>query len=280
MGYVLPPCVADTVFLKCDPYTQALHSPEGATEGQGEKKVAHVKAPRRLCLPFLLVFLFVQCLRADEEESFARERKRMVEEQIEARGIKDPRVLRTMLAVPRHLFVPPELRRFSYEDRPLPIGSGQTISQPYIVALMTELLGLEEGHVVLEVGTGSGYQAAVLSKMTKKVFTIEINKRLGKRAQERLMSLGCENVEVVIGDGYNGLPEAAPFDAIIVTAAVPHIPQTLIRQLRPGGKMVIPLGRPFEIQSLTLVTKEGEDRIRKDEAAPVLFVPLVRESSD
>lgn len=204
----------------------------------------------------------------------------MVEEQIEARGIKDPRVLRTMLAVPRHLFVPPELRRFSYEDRPLPIGSGQTISQPYIVALMTELLGLEEEHVVLEVGTGSGYQAAVLSKMTKKVFTIEINKRLGKRARERLMSLGCENVEVVIGDGYNGLPEAAPFDAIIVTAAVPHIPKTLIRQLRPGGKMVIPLGRPFEIQSLTLVTKEGEDRIRKDEAAPVLFVPLVRESPE
>lgn len=235
-----------------------------------------MKISLRLSLPFLLVLLLTQCLKADEKESFARERKRMVEVQIAARGVKDPRVLQAMESVPRHLFVPEELRHLSYEDGPLPIGSGQTISQPYIVALMTELLELEADDKVLEIGTGSGYQAAVLSKITKEVFTMEINKDLGDRARERLGALGYANVKVAIGDGYKGLPESAPFDAIIVTAAAPHIPTPLVEQLKLGGRMVIPLGKPYHTQNLTLIIKD-EKGITRREIAPVLFVPLVRE---
>ncbi len=241
-------------------------------------------------LPTLLVLLLLlTCLETEtacglredlsgyNEEVYARERARMVEFQIKARGVKDPRVIEAMLAVPRHLFVPERRRIHSYEDRPLPIGSGQTISQPYIVALMTELLALDENDTVLEVGTGSGYQAAVLAEIAKKVYSIEIKEELGLQAKERLKAVGYTNVDVHIGDGYDGLPDDAPFDAIIVTAAAPHIPEPLIEQLRPGGRMVIPVGTRFWGQDLVLITKKEGGGIQKKTIIPVLFVPLLRE---
>jgi protein-L-isoaspartate(D-aspartate) O-methyltransferase len=235
-----------------------------------------MKTSFKLSLPLLFVFLSVQCLRADEGERFAKERKRMVEEQIEARGVKDERVLRAMETVPRHLFVSEHLRAYSYQDSPLPIGSGQTISQPYIVAFMTELLSLKEQDKVLEVGTGSGYQAAILSLLAREVHTIEIKKDLAKRARETLQRLGYNNVTVYVGDGYSGIPDEAPFDAIMVTAATPEIPPALLDQLRPGGRMVIPVGQPYRTQSLTLITKGDKGEIKLLEVAPVLFVPLTR----
>lgn len=236
-----------------------------------------MKASLRLFLPFLLVFLSAQYLRANEEESFAKERKRMVEEQIEARGVVDKRVLRAMETVPRHLFVPENMRAYSYLDTPLPIGSGQTISQPYIVAFMTELLTLKEGDKVLEIGTGSGYQAAILSLIVREVYTIEIKRDLARRAREILQRLGYDNVTVYAGDGYLGLPGEAPFDAIMITAATPEIPPSLLDQLGLGGRMVIPVGQPSRTQSLTLVTKKSTGEISKEELAPVLFVPLTRD---
>lgn len=201
----------------------------------------------------------------------------MVEEQILARGIKDKRVLRAMETVPRHLFVPENLWAYSYQDSPLPIGSGQTISQPYIVAFMTELLTLKEEDKVLEIGTGSGYQAAILSLLARKVHTIEIKKDLAIRASDTLTRLDYHNVTVYARDGYLGIPDEAPFDVIIVTAATPQIPPALLDQLRPGGRMVIPIGQPYRTQNLTLITKETTGEIKKREVAPVLFVPLTRE---
>jgi protein-L-isoaspartate(D-aspartate) O-methyltransferase len=236
-----------------------------------------MKAPLRLVPPLFLIFLSAQCLRANEEEFFAQARKRMVAEQIVARGVMDRRVLEAMETVPRHLFVPQHLRSLSYQDSPLPIGSGQTISQPYIVAFMTELLSLKEGDKVLEIGTGSGYQAAVLSLMAREVYTIEIKRELVDRARETLKGLGYDNVAVYVGDGYLGLPEGSPFDAIIVTAAAPQIPPALLEQLRPGGRMVIPVGQPSRTQNLTLVTKGINGEVRQIEVAPVLFVPLTRD---
>lgn len=184
-----------------------------------------------------------------DEDTFVRQRKQMVKGQIAYRGIKDKRVLEAMETVPRHLFVPKEYRAYSYNDQPLPIGFGQTISQPYIVAFMTELLALDKEDIVLEVGTGSGYQAAVLSRLVKQVYTIEIVDALAKEAAKQLESIGYSNVEVKAGDGYQGWPEHAPFDAIIVTAAAEHIPQPLIEQLKPGGRMIIPVGGIYAIQS-------------------------------
>lgn len=211
-----------------------------------------------------------------DEAVYERERAKMVERQIKAMGIKDPRVLKAMQSVPRHLFVPEGLRQHSYEDTPVPIGSGQTISQPYIVAFMTELLDLDEDDTVLEVGTGSGYQAAILAEIVKQVFTIEINEELGLEAKERLKEMGYTNIDVRIGDGYNGLPDEAPFDAIIVTAAPTHIPQPLIDQLRPGGRMVIPVGPSYETQSLILVIKKEDGKILRETITLVRFVPLLR----
>jgi protein-L-isoaspartate(D-aspartate) O-methyltransferase len=201
----------------------------------------------------------------------------MVEWQIKARGVKDPRVLEAMQSVPRHLFVPKNRRSHSYSDGPLPIGSGQTISQPYIVALMTELLDLDESDTVLEVGTGSGYQAAVLAEIVQKVLTIEIKEELGLQAGKRLKELGYGNVDVHIGDGYEGLPGKAPFDGIIVTAAARDVPEPLIRQLRPGGRLVIPVGRPYSIQSLLLITKDEDGEIESRTIIPVAFVPLLHD---
>lgn len=207
---------------------------------------------------------------------FAYQRERMVKEQIVNRGITDKGVLTAMEKVPRHLFVPEENRAYSYHDRPVPIGYGQTISQPYIVAFMTELLHLEKDDTVLEVGTGSGYQAAILSELVKQVYTIEIIEDIGKEASERLKAMSLHNVEVRIGDGYKGWPEHAPFDAIMVTAAAEHVPQPLIDQLKPGGRMVIPVGGVYEVQDLMLITKDASSNIVKKSIFPVRFVPLLR----
>ena len=193
-------------------------------------------------------------------------------------AVRDPRVLAAMRSIPRHEFVPAEERSQAYEDHPLRIGHGQTISQPYIVAIMTELAALKPEHRVLEVGTGSGYQAAVLSPLVKEVYTIEIVKPLGESARERLARLGYKNVEVRVGDGYNGWPEKAPFDAIVVTAGAPHVPPALVEQLKPGGRMVIPLGESSYDQNLVVVHKgKGPRDFRTETIMPVRFVPLTRE---
>jgi protein-L-isoaspartate(D-aspartate) O-methyltransferase len=188
----------------------------------------------------------------------------------------DPAVLRAMREVPRHLFVPEGARRFAYQNRPLPIGHDQTISQPYIVALMTHLLEAGPEDRVLEVGTGSGYQAAILSRLVRQVHSIEIVGPLAATAAERLRDLGYANVEVRSGDGYAGWAERAPFDRIIVTAGADHIPKPLLDQLRPGGRMVIPMGRNPDRLELTLVDKDAGGRIRKRALLPVRFVPLTR----
>ncbi|HDY66862.1 MAG TPA: protein-L-isoaspartate(D-aspartate) O-methyltransferase [Candidatus Scalindua sp.] len=199
----------------------------------------------------------------------------MVERQIVARGVRDKKVLEAMESVPRHLFIPEEFRQYSYYDQPLPIGLGQTISQPYIVALMTEMLDVDNDDIILEIGTGSGYQAAVLSKIVKEVYTIEIIEDLGLQAEERLKSLGFNNVYVKIADGSLGWPDRAPFDAIIVTAAAEKIPDPLIKQLKSGGKMVIPVDSSFLGQDLLIVEKDESGEISIEKTIPVRFVPLV-----
>ncbi len=190
------------------------------------------------------------------------------------KGELDSRVLEAMETVPRHAFVPDRLRSSAYENRPLPIGYGQTISQPFIVALMTDLLGVGPGAKVLEIGTGSGYQAAVLAKLVKRVYTIEIIPQLGRRAKARLASLGYRNVKCRINDGYYGWPEEAPFEGILVTAAAGHIPPPLIRQLKPGGRMILPVGHPFAVQQLIMVQKSLHGEVRSQQILPVRFVPL------
>jgi protein-L-isoaspartate(D-aspartate) O-methyltransferase len=197
----------------------------------------------------------------------------MVEDQIERRGITDPAVLAAMRAVPRHRFVPPDQASAAYDDRALPIGFGQTISQPYVVAYMTQALRLAPGHRVLEVGTGSGYQSAILAQIVKDVQTMEIVPELAARARELLAELGYSNVHVRSGDAYAGLPELAPFDRIIVTAAPDHVPQPLIDQLAVGGRMIVPVGGSR--QQLVLVTKDA-DEIHSERLLDVVFVPLTR----
>lgn len=225
------------------------------------------------CIKIILIIglNFPSVGQIDHEKS----RLEMVEKQIEGRGIKDKNTLNSMRLVERHLFVPNTYKSNAYEDRPLPIGYGQTISQPYIVAYMTELLNVMEGHTVLEIGTGSGYQAAVLSKIVKQVYTIEIVDELGKEAKERLKTLGYKNVEVKIADGFYGWQEKGPYDGIIVTAASEYIPPSLIEQLKDGGRMIIPVGSPFSVQTLMLITKNGK-KITSDNLIPVRFVPFVR----
>lgn len=196
----------------------------------------------------------------------------MVSEQIEVRGVKDPSVLRALRAVPRHEFVPAEFRSRAYGDHPLPIGEDQTISQPYIVALMTELAGVKRGSRVLEIGTGSGYQAAVLAELGAEVWTIEIIEPLGRRAATDLKRTGYERVHCRIGDGYAGWPGAAPFDAVIITAAPPKVPQPLLDQLKPGGRLVVPEGD--REQELVVYTKDAAGRVRREFAEHVRFVPM------
>jgi protein-L-isoaspartate(D-aspartate) O-methyltransferase len=210
----------------------------------------------------------------DDSKDSQASRERMVDIQIRARGVKDPRVLAAMSRVERHRFVPERWRASAYGDHPLPIAEGQTISQPYIVALMTELLELRGGERVLEVGTGSGYQAAVLAELAKEVFTIEIIEPLAASARKRLDDLGYRNIRVKAGDGYLGWPEAAPFDAVIVTAAPDHVPQPLIDQLKEGGRMVIPVGTTF--QELKRIVKRSGG-IETRDVIPVRFVPFTGE---
>jgi protein-L-isoaspartate(D-aspartate) O-methyltransferase len=188
----------------------------------------------------------------------------------------DPRVMAAMAAVPRHEFVRPQDRDLAYENRPLPIGHGQTISQPYIVAIMSDLAEPAPGCRALEVGTGSGYQAAVLGELCKEVYTIEIIAPLGEQARERLARLGYANVETRIGDGYYGWPEHAPFDVILVTAVASHVPPPLLQQLKPGGRMVLPVGTRFTTQQLVLVHKREDGKVTTRQLLPVAFVPLTR----
>jgi len=192
-------------------------------------------------------------------------------------SVLDARVLEAMARVPRHEFVSPDLADLAYANRPLPIGHGQTISQPYIVAIMTDLLDIEPGHRILEIGTGSGYQAAVLAELNTRVWSIEIIPALGQQAQTRLPHLGYDNIDVRIGDGYYGWPEQAPFDAIIVTAAANHIPPPLLQQLKPGGKMIIPVGSQFSTQQLVLISRGENDEFITRQVLPVRFVPLTGE---
>ncbi|MBN1901082.1 protein-L-isoaspartate(D-aspartate) O-methyltransferase [Candidatus Sumerlaeota bacterium] len=206
-----------------------------------------------------------------------KERDQMVKTQMSGffrDEVKDQRVLDAMRHVPRHLFTPRKLINNAYEDNPLPIGYGQTISQPYIVAYMTEILDLKPTDKILEIGTGSGYQAAVLSELTPHVYTIEIIEPLAEQAIERFRSLGYKTIQSKRDDGYYGWKEFAPFDAIIVTAAAGHIPQPLIEQLSPGGRMIIPVGGPYEVQNLVVVTKSGDGSLKTRTLIPVRFVPL------
>lgn len=216
----------------------------------------------------------------DKDRDNTNARHRMMHEQLTGpgRGIKDERVLAAMRTVPRHEFVPEDQRVFAYDDRPLPIGHGQTISQPFIVAFMTEHLKPQATDKVLEIGTGSGYQAAILSGLVKEVFTIEIVEPLAKRAEADLRRLNYTNVFVKAGDGHKGWPERAPFDAIIVTCAPDQIPQPLIEQLRDGGRMVIPVGPDGGVQELYLFEKRGGE-VKKSAVLPVRFVPMTREGA-
>jgi len=209
---------------------------------------------------------------------FAAQRQRMVERQLKDRGIKDERVLAAMGKVPREAFVPPESRAASYEDGPLPIGYGQTISQPYIVAFMTEQLRPKPNDRVLEIGTGSGYQAAILAELVSEIYSVEIVEPLAKNAEATLQRLGYKNVHVKIGNGYKGWPDAAPFDAIIVTCAPEKVPQPLIDQLKDGGRVVIPVGERFAQQLYLLEKKNGQ--MKESVTLPVRFVPMVREATE
>jgi len=207
------------------------------------------------------------------EDSEAKSREAMVRNQLAAAGISNPEVLQAMTEVPRHEFVPTSLRPYAYADGPLPIGHGQTISQPFIVAYMTQALELTKEDRVLEVGTGSGYQAAILGKLAKEVYTIEIVPPLAESAKDLLAKLGFENVYVRLGDGYLGWPEKAPFDAIIVTCAPDHVPEPLVTQLREGGRLVIPVGAAGGIQQLVLLRKK-DGQISKEKMLDVRFVPM------
>ena len=232
-------------------------------------------------VPIALSVLLIAAAAADDE--FARGRIRMVEEiALLARetGVEtgrrelDSRVMAVMAKTPRHRFVPPQEEKNAYQNRPLPIGYGQTISQPYIVALMTDLIRVGSGDTVLEIGTGSGYQAAILAGLARAVYTIEIVEPLGRQAENRLKTLGYGNVTVRVGDGYHGWSEHALFDAIVVTAAASHIPPPLVRQLKPGGRLVIPVGAAFFTQYLMLVEKKADGSVTSRQILPVRFVPL------
>lgn len=209
----------------------------------------------------------------ESTDSFTRDREEMVEQQIEARGVSDPQVLEAMRSVPRHRFVPADQVSAAYADHPLPIGYGQTISQPYIVALMTENLGIEAGDKILEIGTGSGYQAAVLAEITDQVYTVEIIPQLAERAAKTLQETGYTTVETLSADGYYGWEEHAPYDAIIVTAAPDHVPRPLIQQLKDGGRLVVPVGPPGGYQTLWQITKRG-DQLQTKNLGGVRFVPF------
>jgi len=248
--------------------------------GRGRKKNPAMTLTGLLSLFFILVTATShvtgkQVPAADQGDAhFLSLRRAMVHEQIIQRGIGDRSVIQAMMSVPRHHFVPKEYISSAYDDMPLPIGYGQTISQPYIVAYMTEVLNLKKEKTVLEVGTGSGYHAAILSPLVKKVYTMEIIPELARAAATRLKKLGYNNIEVATGDGYYGWANRAPFDAIIVTAASGHIPPSLLKQLKNGGRLVIPVGGAFMVQNLVLIVKDNEGKVTTQNLMPVRFVPL------
>ena len=215
----------------------------------------------------------------DDSAKLKAAREKLVRNYVEPDGIKDPKVLAAMRKVPRHWFVPRDLESSAYKNRPLPIGEGQTISQPSIVALMTEILKLSGKERVLEIGTGSGYQAAILAEIVNEVYTIEIKTKLYKRTSNLLKLLKYNNIYTKHGDGYFGWPGSAPFDAIMITAAVDHIPPPLIRQLKDGGRLTLPLGNPFSYQNLVLVTKKGQD-VSVKQVTGVMFVPMTGHALD
>ncbi len=238
----------------------------------------------------LVALLLVSCpeSRAGSEEAFAAARRDLVtliESHVQAtrsyidKESLNPKVMAVMGAVPRHRFVPPDQEKYAYDNRPLAIGYGQTISQPYIVALMTDLLETAPADRVLEIGTGSGYQAAVLARLVAEVYSIEIIEPLAKEAEERIRRLAITNLRTRVGDGYYGWKEHAPYDAIIVTAAASHVPPPLLAQLKVGGRMIIPVGSGFQTQQLLLIIKEKDDRLLTRQILPVVFVPLTGSSS-
>lgn len=229
-----------------------------------------------ICFLYTFYLLLATSCYTVQGEDFSVARKRMVEKQIKERGVKDEKVLSSMLKVERHKFVPKNYQNEAYDDHPLPIGEGQTISQPYIVAFMTEALRLKGDEKVLEIGTGSGYQAAILAEIVKEVYTIEILKPLAVRAESLLISLNFKNIKVKCGDGYLGWMEFAPFDRIIVTCAPEHIPKPLVEQLKEGGIMIIPVGPENEVQELVLVEKV-KGKMKQKSLLPVRFVPMMRE---
>lgn len=221
------------------------------------------------------ILFLLSCKYGNNDYSLLK--KNMLEDQIIARGIKSQAIIDAMLEIDRHMFVPDHQKKNAYSDRPLPIGYNQTISQPYIVAYMTEKLKVERNHKVLEIGTGSGYQAAILSKLCKDVYTIEIIPELAQIASKALTGQDFNNISFKTGDGYNGWVEEAPFDRIIVTAAPDKIPEKLIDQLKPDGRMIIPVGDPLSMQYLWVVTKQEGARYKKQKILPVRFVPMVKE---
>lgn len=229
-----------------------------------------------MILPAPLLLLFILMYFPAQEDPYQEEREAMVQRQIKARGIKDKAVLHAMRSVQRHRFVPQSYAAEAYADTPLPIGYGQTISQPYMVAYMTEILKPGPQMKVLEVGTGSGYQAAVLAEIVREVYTIEIVAEHGELAAARLKSMGFDNVRVKVGDGYQGWEEHAPYDAIIVTAGAETVPPPLLEQLKEGGRMVIPVGSPNRVQTLRLIEKKNGKAVTKD-MMPVRFVPFTRD---
>lgn len=238
-------------------------------------KAGNQKMKRGL-VPCIITLLFVYARCQTTEPDYSDLREKMVKEQIIARGIKDRKVIKAMMEVPRHLFVPEKYRKEAYGDYPLPIGFGQTISQPYVVAFMTEAVELKSNYKVLEIGTGSGYQAAVLAEIVDSVFTVEIIGELSKRARKVIGELGYKNVFLRVGNGWYGWKEHAPYDAIIVTAAADSIPSALVEQLKDGGKMIVPIGPQFSLQFLYLIEKrKGE--INTKSLLPVRFVPLRRQ---
>ena len=212
-----------------------------------------------------------------DKNDYSDHRRKMIEKQILSRGVTDEEVISVMTGVPRHLFIDESQWPLAYSDGPLPIGHGQTISQPYIVAFMTELLRPDTHHVVLEIGTGSGYQAAVLAGLVQQVYTIEIVPELGRSARQTLKRLGYDNVSVRISDGYKGWPKEAPFDRIIVTAAPEKIPSALVDQLKPGGRMVLPVGPRWWGQDLLVIEKDSTGEVMEKKTLPVRFVPMVHE---
>ncbi len=228
-------------------------------------------------MKWLFVILIFNLVCSEQTNNFEIQRKKMVEDQIQKRGVRDPSVLSAMARVEREKFVPEQFRDMAYSDGPLPIGYKQTISQPYIVAYMTEQLQLDSNHKVLEIGTGSGYQAAILGELSDEVYTIEIIPELGKSSIDILEKLNYNNIFVRIGDGYKGWPEEAPFDRIIVTAAPGKIPEKLVEQLANGGQMIIPVGESVFSQYLWIIKKDNKGNIGKEKILPVRFVPMVKE---